>query len=219
MLRLDLMNVKSYLFDFDGTFVDTAPGLIDAANLLFKKYGKDFLPFEQGRAISSDGTYAFLRQRFNESNENFDALARDFLGIYNELILEKLELFPGIRPMLFNLKEKNRLWGIVTNKPRNLTEKILHHLNLIDEVDVLICGDDGYTPKPAPDMINAAMNHLSVLPSETIYIGDGLRDIQSAQACHVYSILVSYGYLKPDDDYRAWGASQIIDDIKQLNII
>ena len=68
------MNVKSYLFDFDGTFVDTAPGLIDAANRLFKKHGKDFLPFDQGRAISSDGTYAFLRQRFNESNENFVSL-------------------------------------------------------------------------------------------------------------------------------------------------
>ena len=42
------MNVKSYLFDFDGTFVDTAPGLIDAANRLFKKHGKDFYPSTKG---------------------------------------------------------------------------------------------------------------------------------------------------------------------------
>ena len=211
------MPLRACLFDFDGTFADTAPGLINAANAIYKKYGKPLLSYEQGRVISSDGTQAFLRQRFDESEDNFSSLTLEFLQFYNKHILDEVDLFPGTSEFLSHLKDKKIAWGIVTNKPRVFTETILNHFNLMAELAILICGDDGYKSKPAPDMLNVALEKLMIQSSEMIYIGDGKRDIDAAQLAGVQSVLVSYGYINPDDDYHAWGATHIIDNLQELN--
>ena len=57
---------KAFLFDFDGTFADTATDLIASANYIYTKYNKSSISYEQGRAIASDGTRAFLNLRFED---------------------------------------------------------------------------------------------------------------------------------------------------------
>jgi len=121
-----LMPLRACLFDFDGTFADTAPGLINAANAIYKKYDKPLISYEQGRVISSDGTQAFLRQRFDELEDNFSSLTLEFLQFYNTHILDEVDLFPGISEFLSHLKDKKFLGAsLLTNLEFSLKQFLI----------------------------------------------------------------------------------------------
>ena len=196
---------KLFLFDFDGTLADSAPDLILSANYLFDKYKKKPISYEQGREVASDGVNAYLRMRF-DNNYDFDNLNEEFLKHYSSNILNNTVFFEGIPEAIEAIKKRKLYWGIVTNKSRKLTEKILKFHGFINHTDILICGDDGLTPKPSPEMLISACDSVGVDVREAIYIGDGLRDIQAAISAKMKSVLACYGYLKTTDDIESWGA-------------
>ena len=191
---------KAFLFDFDGTFADTAPDLIASANYIYSKYNKPSISYEEGRAVASDGTRAFLNLRFDISQNSLEVITLEFLSYYRKNLLQKTILFDGINSLVNLLIKEKIKWGVVTNKPREFTEKILSHYGLLNKIDVLLCGDDGYPTKPAPDMLLKACQTLALNPADIAYIGDAKRDIIAANSAKMISVLACYGYLKKGDN-------------------
>ena len=204
-------SIKAVLFDFDGTFGDTAPDLVNTANYIFNKHKKDPIDFSSGRQIASDGVKAFLDKRFDESKDDYKSLFDQFLNYYDQHLNDNFKLFEGIKKLIDYLDKKEISWGIVTNKSRRLTEKLLKFNDLYNQCSVLVCGDDGLKPKPYPDTLLYALKSLGIKCHEALYLGDGYRDIQAAKNANIKSILVTYGYLKEEDKYHDWGASYIIN--------
>jgi len=209
-------SIKAVLFDFDGTFGDTAPDLIHSANFIFNQHNKEILSFAEGRQIASDGIKAFLDKRFDNSVDDYEQLTKEFLNYYYNHLQDNFKLFDGIDSLIDSLDKNNIAWGIVTNKSRLLTDKLLNLYNLNTRCHVVVCGDDGFKPKPEPDTLLFAIKSLNVTKEQTIYIGDGLRDIIAAKRANIKSILVTYGYLKVDDQYYDWGADYIIEHPSQI---
>lgn len=204
-------SIKAVLFDFDGTFGDTAPDLVNTANYIFNKHKKDPIDFSSGRQIASDGVKAFLDKRFDESKDDYKSLFDQFLNYYDQHLNDNFKLFEGIKKLIDYLDKKEISWGIVTNKSRRLTEKLLKFNDLYNQCSVLVCGDDGLKPKPYPDTLLHALKSLGIKCHEALYLGDGYRDIQAAKNANITSILVTYGYLKEEDKYHDWDASYIIN--------
>jgi len=204
-------SIKAVLFDFDGTFGDTAPDLVNTANYIFNKHKKDPIDFSSGRQFASDGVKAFLDKRFDESKDDYKSLFDQFLNYYDQHLNDNFKLFEGIKKLIDYLDKKEIFWGIVTNKSRGLTEKLLKFNDLYNQCSVLVCGDDGLKPKPYPDTLLHALKSLGIKCHEALYLGDGYRDIQAAKNANIKSILVTYGYLKEEDKYHDWGASYIIN--------
>ena len=204
-------SIKAVLFDFDGTFGDTAPDLVNTANYIFNKHKKDPIDFSSGRQIASDGVKAFLDKRFDESKDDYKSLFDQFLNYYDQHLNDNFKLFEGIKKLIDYLDKKEISWGIVTNKSRRLTEKLLKFNDLYNQCSVLVCGDDGLKPKPYPDTLLRALKSLGIKCHEALYLGDGYRDIQAAKNANITSILVTYGYLKEEDKYHDWDASYIIN--------
>lgn len=204
-------SIKAVLFDFDGTFGDTAPDLVNTANYIFNKHKKDPIDFSSGRQIASDGVKAFLDKRFDESKDDYKSLFDQFLNYYDQHLNDNFKLFEGIKKLIDYLDKKEIFWGIVTNKSRGLTEKLLKFNDLYNQCSVLVCGDDGLKPKPYPDTLLHALKSLGIKCHEALYLGDGYRDIQAAKIANIKSILVTYGYLKEEDKYHDWGATYIIN--------
>ena len=204
-------SIKAVLFDFDGTFGDTAPDLVNTANYIFNKHKKDPIDFSSGRQIASDGVKAFLDKRFDESKDDYKSLFDQFLNYYDQHLNDNFKLFEGIKKLIDYLDKKEIFWGIVTNKSRGLTEKLLKFNDIYNQCSVLVCGDDGLKPKPYPDTLLHALKSLGIKCHEALYLGDGYRDIQAAKNANIKSILVTYGYLKEEDKYHDWGATYIIN--------
>ena len=204
-------SIKAVLFDFDGTFGDTAPDLVNTANYIFNKHKKDPIDFSSGRQIASDGVKAFLDKRFDESKDDYKSLFDQFLNYYDQHLNDNFKLFEGIKKLIDYLDKKEISWGIVTNKSRRLTEKLLKLNDMYNRCNIIVCGDDGLKLKPFPDPLLYALKFLGIKNNEALYLGDGHRDIMSAKNANIKSILVTYGYLKQDDNYHSWGADFIIN--------
>ena len=74
--------INTFLFDFDGTLVDTAPDLINTANEIFLKYNHKEISFQEGLGCSSNGIHAFLKKRFSFDEINNNSLFDEFFEIY-----------------------------------------------------------------------------------------------------------------------------------------
>ena len=83
----------------------------------------------------------------------------------------------------------------------------------------MVCGDDGLAPKPSPEMLISACNSLNVDIKDSIYFGDGLRDIQAAKSAQMISVLACYGYLKKSDLIDEWRPDYIIHSPKELLVL
>lgn len=211
--------INTFLFDFDGTLVDTAPDLINTANEIFLKHNRKEISFQEGLGCSSNGINAFLKKRFSFDEINNISLFDEFVEIYKNNCYKNASLFPGFQDILIDLKKRGFNIGIVTNKPRIFTDLILNYLRIDSMFDIVLCPDDGFKPKPDNQMFIEVFDKLQVDPSQVIYVGDGERDIIAANASNIISVFAGYGYIDPADNTEIWGYDLLIntaDDLKKL---
>ena len=130
-------------------------------------------------------------------------------------------VFSALEEVLSALEEKGVPWGIVTNKPRYLSELLLEKMQLDTRCAVLVCPDDVSRPKPDPEPMHVALEKLGIprgAAESVIYVGDHIRDIEAGNAADMSTILAAYGYIPPEDQHnlKQWGADYIIDTPEQL---
>tara|TARA_B110000008_G_scaffold244893_1_gene254832 strand:+ start:122 stop:769 length:648 start_codon:yes stop_codon:yes gene_type:complete len=208
--------IKKVFFDLDGTLIDSAHDLVQSANDLYALYNLLPITFEEGREVASDGIKAYLNLRFDEEVDNFSLLTNEFINIYKTNILNNPILFDGIHDLIALLDKKKIGWGIITNKHRCFVEMILKFIHLDQRYEILICGDDGISPKPSPNMLISACESLKVKSSEVVYVGDAHKDINSSKTANIFAILACYGYLKKEDKIENWGADAIINHPSEI---
>jgi phosphoglycolate phosphatase-like HAD superfamily hydrolase len=80
----------------------------------------------------------------------------------------------------------------------------------------LICPEDVKETKPSPEPLLSACQQLNIPIQNTVYVGDHLRDIQSAKAANMFSIAALYGYIKADEDTNSWQADQNVHRVEAL---
>jgi len=198
---------RAVLFDFDGTFADTAPDLAAAINRLRLERGLKELPVNDIRPYASMGARGLVRVGFGLTPEDADypALRDEFLARYDERVCVDTRLFPGMMELLGELKRRGIAWGIVTNKATRFTGRIVEFL----EVDpgCVVCGDTTPHIKPHPAPLLRAAELLKVPPAACWYVGDDLRDIQAARAAGMRAVAVEYGYHGANGEApRSWNA-------------
>lgn len=96
---------------------------------------------------------------------------QNFLDLYGNNIVVDTDLFEGMYPLLEELEAQQIPWGIVTNKPRGLSESLLEKLNLTERCAVLVCPEDVSKTKPDPGPMYLAAKQLNIPANEIIYVG------------------------------------------------
>jgi 2-phosphoglycolate phosphatase len=197
--------LAAVLLDLDGTLLDTAPDLAYALNTLRGEQGLAPLEFAVIRAQVSNGTAAVLRAGFPDvSAERFEALRSRFLALYRSHLARETRLFPGFDTVLAQLEAQRIPWGVITNKPRWLTEPLLQQLQLFDRAGCVISGDSLPVCKPDPLPLLTAARQIKVEASRCLYLGDAMRDAQAARAAGMVALGARFGYIDPGEDLSAW---------------
>lgn len=200
------------LFDFDGTLADTAPDLAAAANQQRVRRGLAPLPYETLRPVASQGARGLLRValELTPGHPDYEPTRLQFLEDYAAGSTVHSRLFPGIAALLEKLRDRGLSWGIVTNKVTHLTLPIVAYLGLNEHSAVLVCGDTTAHAKPHPLPLLHAAEQAGFAPDRCVYVGDDLRDIQSAHAAGMPAIAAAYGYVGQDEDCTTWLAEATV---------
>ena len=214
--------MHAVLFDLDGTLIDTAADFIRIIQDMCREEGRDIVDADLIRTQVSEGARAMVKLVYPElavDDPVFLAHRQRFLDIYGADIAVDTDLFEGMYPLLEDLESHHIPWGIVTNKPRWLSESLLNALNLTQRCAVLVCPEDVTNTKPDPEPMYLAAQQIDIAPEQCIYVGDHPRDIDAGRHAKMYTILAAYGYLplQYKDDLSAWHADHIVNNVAELH--
>ena len=214
--------MKAVLFDLDGTLIDTAADFIRIIQDMCREEGKTVVSADLIRTQVSEGARAMVKLVYPElevTDPIFFAHRQRFLDIYGADIAVDTDLFEGMYLLLKELESHHIPWGIVTNKPRWLSEALLKALNLTTRCSVLVCPEDVTNTKPDPEPMYLAAKQININAEDCIYVGDHPRDIDAGRNANMYTILAAYGYLPIEhkDDLTAWRADCIVNNVDELH--
>ncbi len=203
------MKIRTILFDLDGTLLDTAPDLAFALNAVLQEQQRPPLPFSKIRPHISHGGEALVRLGFNlaEGDPASKPLHTRLVEIYSAHIADHTKPFDGMLETLNTLDKKGINWGIVTNKPANLTMPLLEKFKFACHSACNICGDTLEEKKPHPAPLLYACELMQILPENCVYVGDAQRDIEAGQRAGMRTLIASYGYFRQEDHPETWGAT------------
>jgi len=208
------LSIKTILFDLDGTLVDTAPDLADALNFTLNKNGFEKLSLKKIRPHVSNGSIALIEFGFkiNADHENFKLYRDQLLNYYINNIANKSCLFPNFDSVLDTIEARGLNWGIVTNKPSDYTNPLLKQLNLYERAATVVSSDTLEYRKPHPAPMLYACEQAGSKPSECVFIGDALRDIEAGRNANMKTLIALFGYINDQDDPKNWNADGYINN-------
>lgn len=213
--------MKAVLFDLDGTLINTAADFIRIIQDMCRAENCEVVAADLIRTQVSEGARAMVKlvyPHLEVDDPVFLAHRQRFLDLYGADIAVETDLFEGMYPLLDELEARGIPWGIVTNKPRGLSEALLAALNLTERCAVLVCPEDVTRTKPDPEPMYLAARQINLPAEQIIYVGDHPRDIEAGRNAGMYTILAAYGYLplSHKDNLTAWQADCIVNDISEL---
>jgi len=203
------MPLKYFLFDLDGTLVDSIPDLTTAVNLLRAEFSLPSLSTQQVRGFVGDGV-GLLVQRALPPELFSPACRLRYMEIYAAHLTDETHIYPGIIDFLTLHRAKPM--AVVTNKPQPLAEIIVERLGLKPFFREVIGAEAGLRKKPHPEMVVHALQRLGGRPDQAILFGDHHVDLRAAQAAGVKSCFCAWGLGHTENltaDYLALTAAEL----------
>lgn len=191
-------DMRTVIFDLDGTLADTSGDLIAAANHCFRAMGLgDVLDPATDQGIALRGGKMMLTRGLERAGR-YDAAVVDayypvLLDAYSEAIDLHSFLYDGAMEAVAALKSQGLGVGICTNKPERLADQLLQSLGVRDVFQSLVGADTLPVRKPDPEPLREAARRAGGDPLRCVLIGDSETDRKTARAAGVPCVLVTFG--------------------------
>jgi phosphoglycolate phosphatase len=214
--------ISAIAFDLDGTLIDTAPDLSDAAAAMLHILGRDPLPEEQVRTMIGGGVSELVRRVLIASSAGrglnpvvhagAEAL---FRKLYRQRVFERSQVYPGVRSTLQALALDGTALCCITNKESCFTSQLLAAANLQTFFQHTACADLVENRKPSPNLLLQACTQLGIEPVQLLYVGDSRLDIIAARAAGCRVAAVTYGY-NDSQSLDELHPDELIDSVTEL---
>ncbi len=189
----------TYIFDLDGTLLDTVPDLTLLTNWILSQVGAPEHTQEEILSYVGSGVRRLIYLALPPNTP--DAVQDEAMRLWNENFhsyYEHTEPFLGVIATLNKLKERGQKLAVVSNKLQNGVDLIMEK-KLPGYFDVMIGEGNGIPRKPDPTGIEFAMRELGSEPKDTIYIGDSPGDIKAGKNAACATAAVLWGYHDKQD--------------------
>lgn len=202
--------MSCFIFDVDGTLIDSAPVYLPALGQALNEHG--FTPTSEQiqTAFGMTGWQGLAYCGVPE--EQFDAVMHSWEEeAYRHL--ERVTVYDGIVDTLRALRDAGHKLGIATSRNRSQYTRGVEPLGLGDFFDAVLCADDVAAPKPAPDELFECLRRMGGSVEHAMFIGDSAYDMQCARSAGVQSGLAMWGCHEPEKmnaDIRLSHPSEIL---------
>lgn len=189
----------TYIFDLDGTLLNTLGDLTDSTNHAMRAFNMPEHSVDDVRRFVGNGIKKLIERAVPGGTENpeFDNVYTVFMEHYLKHSLDTTRPYDGIMELLAELKRRGKQMAIVSNKYCTATEALCRHF-FSDYISVAIGESETIRKKPAPDSVFEAMRRLGADPATAVYVGDSEVDAATARNSNLPCISVLWGFRDKD---------------------
>ena len=209
------MPIRTIIFDFDYTLVDSARGTIDGVNYAFEKMG---LPTASDAAVRRtiglslpDILTALAGDAYTKHVDEFTRL---FLQRADETMVALAEFYAEVPQTVKALQGLGIHLAIVSQKWRRYIQLILEKENLLEAFEVIVGGRDA-PYKPEPEGLLSAVAQTGSIPENCLYVGDSVTDAETARRAEIAFVAVLSG-VTPRTAFENYDVYAILEDVSGL---
>jgi phosphoglycolate phosphatase len=205
--------MKTVIFyDLDGTLADTRRDIVNAANDMIRRMGKEPLAAAEIESYVGRGLHELVGDCLKtDDRKTIQRGAKFYREYYAGHLLDHTRLYPGAGEVLEYFK--NRRQAVVTNKPEPFTTQILEKLGIRNYFSDVVSGDSPYPRKPDPAALEAILRAASAKPQQALFVGDSPVDIETARRAGIEIAAVPHGF---SPEHHLEGADVIVPSFEVL---
>ncbi len=207
----------AYLFDLDGTLIDTVPDLSRALNACLAHAGLAQVDESLARHWVGHGARVMIREALahHDADGDAEALFHVFIDHYQANIACHSAPYPSVVDTLDTLRQRGAKLAVITNKLEGLSRLLLAELELDAYFDLIVGGDTASAPKPDAAPVRLCLERLGVAAADALFVGDSETDVNAARAAGTPVVCVRDGYNQGRDvnDLRPDGVIDLFEEL------
>ena len=209
---------KLFIFDLDGTLLDTIADLAAAANHGLRALGFPEHPADAYRFFVGNGISKLIERALPEGHRTGEDVAEVrslFIPYYNMHNADLSRPYPGVTEVMEELQSRGCLIAVASNKYQEATEKLIPHFFPTICFCAILGQREGVPTKPDPRIVYEIMEAAGVGRGEVVYVGDSGVDMLTGANAGVTTVGVSWGF-RPKSELEPYSPAAIVDRPEEL---
>jgi phosphoglycolate phosphatase len=210
--------MKAFIFDLDGTLIDSLDDLADAVNLMLGQHGYPLQPREVFPQYIGDGVHKLVERALPESARDAETIAvctADYQRHYEATWNVKTKPYHGILETLTALRESGMKLAVLSNKPHRFTLLCCEHFFAEGTFDMVLGQRSNVPRKPDPAGVIEIAETLGLTVTDCCYIGDSGIDMETATRAGMLAVGVRWGF-RDEEELLAHGAQVLVNSPEEL---
>ena len=210
--------IKSIIFDFDGTLVDSEKAIYECFQKITKHIAPERESYAKNLLIGPP-----LRDTASEilgpkNQDLLDEFVRSFIEMHDEQVIQHTQPYPDVIQALKQLNSKNIAMAVATNKRLAPTQKLMDHFGWNDYFSSIECSDSQPEMRNKDAMIQDIINQNKSFYGG-FFVGDTVNDGLSANLNQLPFIKACYGYGQEQDWSKVASFQEIHKFIEIIKLI
>lgn len=209
----------SFLFDLDGTLVDSLQDLADSTNEVLASRGHPTHPVEAYNVLLGDGVTRLMQRALPEAEAADPDLITDAIAemksIYAQRWKDHTRPYSGIMELLETLTARGCRIGVLSNKPDEFTREMVEFVFPNVPFATVRGAREGVPVKPDPTSALDICTEWGTPPEQVIYVGDTNTDMRTGKGAGFVTVGVTWGF-RAREELESSGADFIIHQPQEL---
>ena len=210
--------IKIFIFDLDGTLVNSLRDLADCVNLGLRAADLEPQPIEKYKKFVGNGREKMIMRAmgsYSSDAHKFSVIEKTFNGEYSKRCTDNTVAYEGCPQLLSELEKRGILTAVLSNKPDEFVERILKKTYPNHSFAEAWGKKPDFPAKPDGTAVKEILKLRNINPDECIYAGDSNVDIFTAINAGVKPVGVSWGFREREELIKA-GAEFVADNPAEL---
>jgi HAD superfamily hydrolase (TIGR01549 family) len=208
-----MKNKKLFIFDIDGTLVDSYKAIERSLNFTRKKFKRPPVSSLKVKRSVGEGDRPFVETFFPK--EEVERALATYRRHHEKALLRHARLYPRARKVLSLLRRRKKIVAVASNRPAYFADILLRKLDIKKYFHAVYCGDELKSYKPKPKILQVILKRFGINKADAVYIGDMAIDIETAKRAKVEAVFKKGGSSSLNEVSR-YKDKRVIGDLEDI---